>query len=150
MGVHGFRRHTADVDAFIAYEDRVEWIRSLRALGLSVVSLFTGVQYRAMLPGLTGEEDPHIDLLVPAEEPGLSAVDAPKLSKIDGYDAAVWPISLLVVAKFDSNRDKDHADVSQMYERGMFDPVEIRAIMLLMNDKPLARRFWLKYGGVRR
>src|SRR5271157_3543045 len=76
MGAHGYRRHTDDVDAYVVYEDRGDWIRALRERGLTVTPLFTGVHYVAYLPE---HNDPEIriDLLVPAEDPDLSAVEVP-------------------------------------------------------------------------
>jgi hypothetical protein len=104
------------------------------------------VQYEATLPN---DPDVHIDLLLPAEDPDLSAVEAPEESEIASRTADVWPVSLLVIAKFRSKREKDRADVEEMYERGMFDPKEVRTIMLHMGEKVLAQRFWLKYGRTR-
>ena len=42
MGVHGYRRHTDDVDAYVNHVDRVEWVRALRKQGLTVTPLFSG------------------------------------------------------------------------------------------------------------
>ncbi len=148
MGAHGYRRHTDDVDTFVMYDDRVEWIRAFRARGLVVVTRFAGVQYKVTLPGAK-EDEACIDLLVPAEDPDLSAVEAPEEGKIGGYPAEIWPLDLLVIAKFRSARDKDRGDFKELYERGMFDPQRIRTIMLHMGDKLLAQRFWLKYGARR-
>ena len=148
MGAHGYRRHTDDVDAFVIHEDRVEWIRALRKQGLIVTPLFSGIHYIAQLPN---QEDPEvrIDLLVPADDPDLSAVEVPDSTTIANRAAEVWPIDLLVIAKFRSTRDKDHADVDEMYDRGLFDPESVRSIMIHMDEKALARRFWKKYGGNR-
>jgi len=143
MGAHGYRRHTEDIDVFIIHADRTEWIRSLRGLGLEVRPLFAGVQYEATLPG---DSSFHIDLLLPAEDPDLSAIEAPEEGEIVSRVVDVWPVTLLVIAKFRSKREKDQADVKEMYERGMFDPAEVRTIMRHMGEKILAHRFWLKYG----
>ena len=31
MGAHGYRRHTDDVDAYVNYKDRGEWVRGFPA-----------------------------------------------------------------------------------------------------------------------
>ncbi len=148
MGAHGYWRNTDDVDAFVAYEDRVDWVRALRAQGLTVTPLFAGVHYVALLPEHNDPEK-RIDLLVPAEDPDLSAVEVPDSMAIEGRQAEVWPIDLLVIAKFRSTRIEDRADVEKMFERGLFDPESVRSIMLHMGETSLAGRFWKKYGGER-
>jgi hypothetical protein len=50
MGVHGYRRTTDDVDAYVEHKDRIEWVRALRDQGLTVAPLFAGVHYVAYLP----------------------------------------------------------------------------------------------------
>jgi hypothetical protein len=145
MGVHGYRRHTDDVDAYVVYKDRVEWVRALRDQGLTVTPLFAGVHYVAILPE---QKDPEIriDLLVPAEDPDLSAVEVPDSATIAGRPVEVWPVDLLVIAKFRSTREEDHADVIKMFERGLFDPKSVRSIMRHMGEVSLAQRFRKKYG----
>jgi hypothetical protein len=148
MGAHGYRRHTDDVDAYVHYKDRVDWIQALRGQGLTVTPLFAGVHYVAFLPE---HNDPEIriDLLVPAEDPDLSAVEVPDSSTISDRPVEVWPIDLLVIAKFRSTRIEDNADVAKMFELGLFKPDSVRRIMLHMGEKTLANRFWKKYGGGR-
>jgi len=146
MGAHGYRRHTNDVDVFVNHKDRGEWIRALRARGLTVVPLFAGVHYAAYLPD---NKDPEVrlDLLVPAEDPDLSAIEVPDTATIANRTVDVWPIDLLVVAKFRSTRKEDRADVGKMFERGLFDPKSVRSIMRTIGETDVAKRFWKKYGG---
>jgi hypothetical protein len=148
MGVHGFRRQTDDVDAYVNHEDRVEWIRALRRQGLTVTALFAGVHYVALLPE-HGDPEIKIDLLVPAEDPDLSAIEVPDSATIANRNVEVWPLDLLVIAKFRSTREEDHADVAKMFERGLFDPKSVRTIMRHMGEQELAQKFWKKYGGDR-
>jgi len=148
MGAHGYRRNTDDVDAFVNHVDRIEWLRALRRQGLTVAPLFAGVHYIAYLPE---HDDPEIriDLLVPAEDPDLSAIEAPDSATIADRPAEIWPVDLLVIAKYRSTRPEDNADVGKMFERGLFDPKSVRSIMLHMGERSLAQRFWKKYGGGR-
>jgi hypothetical protein len=148
MGAHGYRRHTDDVDAYVNYDDRGAWVRALRARGLTVTPLFAGVHYVAMLPEQTNPEI-RIDLLVPADDPDLSAIEVPDSMTIADRTVEVWPVELLVIAKFQSTRDEDHADVDKMFERGLFDPRSVCVIMRRMDEDVLAQQFWKKYGGDR-
>ena len=145
MGVHGYRRHTDDVDAYVNHADRVEWVRALRKQGLTVTPLFSGVHYIALLPK---HNDPEIriDLMVPAEDPDLSAIEVPDSATIADRAVEVWPLDLLVIAKFRSTRSDDRSDVDRMFELGLFSPKSVRSIMLHMDEMSLARRFWKKYG----
>jgi hypothetical protein len=145
MGAHGYWRQTDDVDVYVDYKDRVDWVRALRDQGLTVTPLFAGVHYVAYLPE---HKDPEIriDLLVPAEDPDLSAVEVPDSMTIAGRPVEVWPIDLLVIAKYRSTRDEDHVDVAKMFERGLFRPASVRSIMLHMGEQTLARKFWKQYG----
>jgi hypothetical protein len=133
MGVHGYRRHTDDVDAYVNHVDRVEWVRALRKQGLTVTPLFSGVHYIALLPE---HNDPEIriDLMVPAEDPDLSAIEVPDSATIADRAVEVWPLDLLVIAKFRSTRSGDRSDVDRMFELGIFNPKSVRSIMLRINE----------------
>jgi hypothetical protein len=146
MGAHGYRRQTDDVDAYVNYKDRGEWVRALRERGLTVTPLFAGVHYAAFLPE-HGDPEIRIDLLVPAEDPDLSAIEVPDTATIANRLVEVWPVELLVVAKFRSTRPDDRADVGKMFERGLFNPKSVRSIMHNMGEIALAQKFWKKYGG---
>ena len=105
---------------------------------------FAGVHYIAQLPRETDPEV-RIDLLVPSDEPETSAVQAPEEGIVLGRpDVSIFPLDLLVIAKFQSNREKDRADVDEMYERGLFDPVKVQRIIKHF-DPRLAFRFSRKY-----
>jgi hypothetical protein len=148
MGAHGYRRHTDDIDAYVEHKYRGRWIRTLREHGLTVAPLFGGVHYVAQFPD---ENDPEIriDLLVPADDPDLSAIEVPDASQIAGRPVEIWPLELLVVSKFQSTREKDHEDVDAMSERGLFDPKAVHRILLHMDEPALARKFWREYGSHR-
>ncbi len=146
MGAHGYHRHTDDVDAFVEYDVRGKWFRALKEQGLTIAPVFTGVHYIAYLPKHQNP-DIRIDVLLPAEDPDVSAIMVPESGTIAERPAEIWPLDLLVIAKFRAKRPKDRADVDEMYERGLFDPVSVRNIMLHMQEESLASSFWKKYGG---
>ena len=148
MGAHGYRRHTSDVDAYVVYGEHGQWLRALRTRGLIVEPLFRGVQYIAQL---SRQSDPaeRIDVLVPAGDPEMSAIEVPDSGIIANRPAEIWPVSLLVIAKFRSDRPKDQVDVEEMFDRGLFDPSEVRTVMMHMDEPELADDFVKKFGGKR-
>lgn len=101
MASHGFIRQTRDVDAYVDYEDRAVWLRALRERGLSVEPLVTGIHYIAYLPE-HGDPELRIDVMVPADDPDVSAVAVPDKVTLAGRTLEVFPIDLLVIAKYQS------------------------------------------------
>lgn len=122
MAAHGYARHTSDVDLFIAEKDRHKIFRLLRDAGLEISAVMSPFHYIAVLPE-HGDLDVRIDLLFPATEPELSAIDLPDRKSItqDTSPLNIFPVDLLAIAKFYSDRDEDEADLRAMYNRGIFD-----------------------------
>ncbi len=128
MSAHGVRRHTDDVDVFALDEDRPKVLRALRAAGLRIVEVMSPFHYAAYLPDV---DDPEvrIDVLFPAGEPELSAVEYPARAEIGGVEFNVFALELLVATKFYSDRVKDELDIARMYESGVFEPATVRALI---------------------
>lgn len=143
MAAHGYSRQTNDVDAFLEHGDVAAWSRALRAQGLQVDRVVGGIHYVATTSEYSA--DVRIDLLFPSDDPEWSAVQAPVEGIIGGLHAEVFPIELLVAAKFQSDREEDHVDVRAMYERGLFEPKKVARIFLAMNDEDLADEFLEEY-----
>jgi hypothetical protein len=139
MAAHGYVRQTTDVDAFLRDEDRLDWLRAARAEGLHIDELYHRIHYIAF-DLKHGDPRIRIDLMFPAEEPALSAIDIPDTATIGNLSFDVFPIDMLVIAKFDSDRDKDQNDVAAMYHLGLFDPVRVHKIMSSL-DRDMATRF---------
>lgn len=128
MGAHGVRRYTTDVDVFALDADRNRILHALRSAGLEISAVFEPFHYFAYLPR---HADPEIrvDVLFPAGEPELSAVEYPVRAKIGSVEVNVFPRNLLVATKFYSDRLKDELDIAMMYTSGVFDPEAVRAII---------------------
>ena len=120
MEAHGLSRSTKDVDIFVKPDNAFALLRALRVLGLTVIPIFEPHHYAAYLPKNTDPEA-RIDILVPAGEPELSAIEWSETKSIFGIDAEVFPVDLLVFAKAYANRPKDELDLAMMMARGMFD-----------------------------
>jgi len=140
MSAHGYVRQTSDLDAFLLDEDRLDWLRALRKAGLTIDSVFRGIHYIAFFPK---HADPRIriDLLFPATEPELSAVEFPVSAKIAGFNAEVFPLELLVVAKFLSDRPEDQRDFDVMFNLGIFEPTAARRIIKSIEPKKVVATF---------
>jgi hypothetical protein len=144
MAAYGYTRQTSDVDAFLAEGDISAWARALRAQGLRVDRVVSGIHYVATVPDHPA--DVRIDLLLPSDDPEWSAVQAPQTANIGGVRAEVFPVALLVAAKFQSDREQDRADVAAMHEHGLFDPRQVLKVLRAMNDDELADEFRERYG----
>jgi hypothetical protein len=130
MQAHGLRRYTADVDAFVLEADALRALRVLREAGFTVTPVFAPHHYVATIPEYAAQDpDLRVDVLVPADEPELSAIEYPVRGRLAELDLNVFQLELLVVAKFYAGRPKDHLDFVLMLERGLFDPAKVRAIL---------------------
>lgn len=128
MAAHGAVRYTQDVNVFALDEDRRLVLSTLRLHGLRVVPVMEPFHYAAYLPD---EPDPEvrIDVLFPAGEPELSAVEYPDRAEMDGYEFNVFSCELLVATKFFSDRDKDESDIRTMLMSGLFEPQTVSALI---------------------
>ncbi len=128
MGAHGARRHTSDVDIFAKDADRPAIMRALRQAGLETAAIMAPFHYIAYRPQ---HQDPEvrIDLLFPAGEPELSAIEFADRGIVGDIELNVFPIDLLVASKFYSDRPEDGFDIKMMLNLGLFDPTAVRAVI---------------------
>jgi hypothetical protein len=138
MAAHGYVRNTRDVDLFVKEENRGTVLRALRAAGLSVSDVFRPHHFIALKPE-HGDPDIRIDILVPAGEPDLSAIEWPdRLPIFKGGDPLnVVEPHLLAMMKFYSDRDDDEYDLKQMYTRGLFEPDAVRRMIESIDEDAL-------------
>jgi hypothetical protein len=133
MNVHGYRRHTDDVDLFVGEQDRPTVLRALRAAGLVTAAMMAPYIYIAKLPN---ETDPNIriDVLVPEDDPELSAIEMPAFAKILDTELRIFTAEMLALSKFYSERPEDHRDLQKMWELGLLDVTELRRLLSLMDS----------------
>lgn len=126
MAAHGYARHTNDVDLFVVEKDRHKVFRALRDAGMQISAVASPFHYIAVLPE-HANPDIRIDLLFPAGDPELSAIELPQRKSLTrgGSPLNVFPADLLAIAKFYADRDEDESDLRAMYTRGIFDPVQV-------------------------
>lgn len=128
MQAHGYKRSTDDVDLYVTEADVYRVLFRLKLYGMKVMPVFAPHHYVAHPPGSTDPEK-RIDVMVPAGEPELSAIEWADTGRIFGIDAEVFPIDLLVFAKAYSDRPEDAQDLAAMLHRGMFDPEAVRRLI---------------------
>lgn len=138
MSAHGYRRYTSDVDLFIHDEARGKVLRAFRQAGLQVSEIGPG-HFIALNPQHR-DFDIRIDILIPADEPGLSAVEYPERRALvpGGAPINVMSGSLLAMMKFYSDRQKDLDDLRAMARHGIFDPSHVRALVATIDPEGLA------------
>jgi len=129
--VHGYTRETSDVDLFVLEKNKFEVLGALHAAGLNIVPFMEPSQYHAHLPEIT---DPNIriDVLIPIDEPELSAVEYGERvasEDITGGGFTVFPIDLLVLAKFYATGRRHEIDIEGLLLRGAFNPQKPREIL---------------------
>lgn len=129
MGAHGYRRYTSDVDLFVLDEARGKVLRALRDAGLQVTEVGPG--HFIALFTKHGDIDVRIDVLIPMDEPGLSAVEYPVRKALvpGGAKINIVEAKLLAMMKFYSDRQKDLNDLRAMARHGIFDAKDVRALV---------------------
>jgi hypothetical protein len=130
MAAHGYARYTSDLDVFALDESKPSILRAFRKEGFIVEPLMPPMHYVAFLRE-HGDPTVRVDILFPADEPALSAVEYPVTVHIAGadLDLKVFPVDMLVAAKFYSDRPQDLHDIAAMLERGIFEPDEVHRLI---------------------
>lgn len=133
MAAAGYSRYTKDVDLFVKEADRPQILMAFRRAGYQVISIYEPHHYAVYLPGETEDFDVRIDVMVPAAEPDLSAIEYPETAElVEGVKLHVMSPNLLAVLKYLSDREKDEDDFKAMFRHGTFDPENVREIVLFM------------------
>jgi hypothetical protein len=128
MAAHGVRRYTSDVDVFAKDEDRPAIMRALRAQGLETATIMSPFHYIAYRPE-HADPEVRIDVLFPAGEPELSAVEFADRGMVGDVELNVFPVDLLVASKFYSDRPEDGYDIKKMLNMGAFDPAAVEKLI---------------------
>jgi hypothetical protein len=137
MASHGYSRQTSDVDLFVAEKDRGKVLHALRAAGLHVSDVMRPHHYIAEKPEHSDDPDARIDVMVPAGEPDITAIEWPDRRAIvsGGAKLNVVEANLLAMMKFYSDRDDDERDLKQLYERGIFEPDKVRKMIASIDNE---------------
>ncbi|MBM4345304.1 MAG: hypothetical protein FJ100_18185 [Deltaproteobacteria bacterium] len=138
MALHGYSRHTDDLDVFFHGDDGNRVLHALRRAGVVFATIADPYHY-AIFPDLT-HPDRRIDLLFAWDDAESDAIAFPdeRVVEVAGVQRSVkyFPILLLVACKLQSSRPRDHDDVARMYERGLFDPGQAQVILDRLGGDP--------------
>jgi hypothetical protein len=145
MRAHGYIRETQDVDVFVLPSECHDYLLALRRLGLEIVSLMGNIHYAAYLPDNPSKEQ-RIDVVLPYEDPELSAIQFSESMKIMGKTAQVFPMEYVIATKFGADRPKDRNDILEMFYLGFFDTLKVHDLIQSV-DRSEAKRFseFIKY-----
>jgi hypothetical protein len=136
MALHGYSRHTDDLDVFFRGADVNRVLHTLRRLGVRFATIADPFHY-AIFPDLT-DPDRRIDLLFAWDDVEADAIAFPDDVALELGGRAVsvryFPLTLLVAAKARSDRPRDHDDVARMAERGLFDPAEVALALARLGE----------------
>jgi len=144
MAAYGYNRATSDIDIFIDPNQLDPVLGAMRALGYNVRLVFDETHYEVSSPELDrrrGDREAHADLLFASADPDWSALMAPDLARIYDREISVFPAVLLAAAKFYAGRVKDELDLVEMLSRGIYNPVEVQAMLRAMQDEEAALAF---------
>jgi hypothetical protein len=139
---HGYRRETADVDAFFHDGDQQSVIRALRQLAPDyTIERLDRSQWIAVPPHAGPDE--RIDLLFALGDPEESAIEMAAIQSYQGLDAPIFPIDLLIVSKYLAERrdPKDALDILALYQRGAYDVEQVQHRLQQMGLAKEAKAF---------
>jgi hypothetical protein len=129
VAAHGYRRDTSDVDAFFHDADRPRVIRSIR-LNLKPDDVLDELDpsHWILIPA-GNSADERIDLMFAAGDPEESAVEMSEVRTYQGLPIPVFPVDLLVAAKFLAGREdpKDVLDTVELLRRGTYEVSDVQA-----------------------
>lgn len=134
MQAHGVRRYTSDLDVFIEEEHRFDLLRALRKQGFEIMPVFEPHHYVALLPQ---HADPsiRIDVLVPADDPEVSAIHMAQVQPLGDELTPVFSPEMLVLAKFYSDQPGARDDIARMLNAGIVDRDEAVRLLSLMDEQ---------------
>jgi len=124
-------RETSDVGVFIRDEDRQKYFAAIRDQGFEISAVMPPSHYIAMRRG-----DPpsvRIDLLLPAGDPELDAINKAVVMKPDDVRVRVIPVEHLIATKVIAHctraEAQDLSDIQRLYNLGAFSAVKVRHLM---------------------
>lgn len=128
VAAHGYRRDTSDVDAFFHDADRGRVTREVRvSAGPRDLLEELDPSHWILLPE-GNPPDERVDLMFATGDPEESAIEMRVLLPYHGATIPVFPVDLLVAAKFLAGREdpRDALDVFSLYRRGAYDVSEVQ------------------------
>lgn len=129
VAAHGYRRDTSDVDAFFHDADRPRVVREVRrSMGPGDVLDEIDPSHWVLIPA-GNSADERVDLMFAIGDPEESAVESSVVLPYHGVAVPVFPVDLLVAAKFLAGREdpKDALDILSLLRRGAYEVRDVQA-----------------------
>ena len=143
VAAHGYRRDTADVDAFFHDADRGKIIREVRrSTAPSDVLDEIDPSHWILVPE-GNSTDEKIDLMFAVGDPEKSAIESSVVLPYHGVNIPVFPVDLLVAAKFLAGREdpKDVLDALSLLRRGTYEVSDVQSRLTQMGMPEEAEAF---------
>lgn len=139
----GYRRETADVDAFFHDRDRKKILETLHALLPANFILEKLDSSHWMIVPEDNSPDQRIDLLFANGDPEESAIEMAVTRRYHEISIPVFPVDLLVTSKFLADRDepRDLLDILTLLQHGSYQIKDIENRLLQMGLSDEAQRF---------
>ncbi|MFZ1010765.1 MAG: nucleotidyltransferase [Candidatus Sulfotelmatobacter sp.] len=143
VNTYGYRRDTADVDAFFHESDRAKVLRALQKSIIPDLILDELDQSHWIVVPEGNPADERIDLLFAVGDPEESAIEMAETRKYQGKEIPVFPIDLLVATKYLAAREdpKDALDIFTLWKKGAYDVGEIQERLRQMGFDEDAKDF---------
>lgn len=145
VNTHGYRRDTADVDAFFHLADRQKVVRAIQKMSGSdsEIRLEEIDPSHWILVPEGNSPDERIDLMFATGDPEESAIEMAVTKTYHGIAIPVFPVELLVAAKYLAGREdpKDALDIYSLWRRGAYDTASITALLSQMGWSEDAEKF---------
>jgi hypothetical protein len=136
VNAHGYRRDTADVDAFFHRADRQKILRTIQKMSGNSSSLALeeiDPSHWILIPE-GNPPDERIDLMFATGDPEKSAIEMAVTKTYQGLSIPVFPVELLVAAKYLAGREdpKDALDIYSLWRRGAYDVETVKLLLQQM------------------
>ena len=143
MFAAGYARTTTDVDVFVVGDQAQEVLQVLAAAGFRIREI-SDCQFHAQLANYAGTTI-CADILLTWSNPELSAVLAPIAGQIGAVRFQAFAVADIVASKVTVDAGsavwfKSKQDIGALYQRGLFDPAQVRKGMIA-NSVPYLQEF---------
>lgn len=140
---YGFRRSMEDVDIFLSRDDPTSALEAIALAGFGVEPILAPARYTAFerKRGRTVDPSIRLNLQIALDDPEHAAILAPESHRVGGTVAKVFPLVLLIAAKWYTNRPEDDLDFEALLGRGLLPIPAVLAYFRSIDDPDSATQF---------
>lgn len=143
LEAYGYRRSMEDVDIFLSPDQSAPALEAIALAGFAIEPVLAPNRYAAFETKRGRVADPSIrlNLTFPLDDPEHAAILAPESHRVGGTVAKVFPLVLLVAAKWYANRPEDDLDFEALLGRGLLPMPAVQAYLCSIDDQDGAAQF---------